>query len=124
ELVIASRDFERSLTAITSPVRRLYEGILTTSPLTVMCLCPTNWRAAERVGAIPKRYTVLSNRASNNFNSSSPVTPSLEEALVNKLANWRSNTPYVYFAFCFSNNWIAYSDCLPRRLALPCCPGG
>src|SRR5690606_14088778 len=87
EAVIASRDFERSLTDTISPGRRLYEGILTTSPLTSICLCPTNWRAAERVGAIPKRYTVLSKRASNNLNNSSPVIPSLEEALVKRLAN-------------------------------------
>src|SRR5690606_14198262 len=55
EAVIASNVLERSRTDTTSPGRRLYDGMLTTSPLTVICLWETNWRAAARVGAIPKR---------------------------------------------------------------------
>ena len=41
--VISVREKSKSLEAIT------------TSPFTLMCLWPTNWRAAERVGAMPKR---------------------------------------------------------------------
>lgn len=38
ESLIASNDLDFSLTLTTSPGRTVYEGILTTSPLTVMCL--------------------------------------------------------------------------------------
>jgi serine/threonine protein kinase len=47
----------------------------------------TNWRAAERVGAKPKRYTILSIRHSICCKRFSPVIPSLREARSNIFAN-------------------------------------
>ncbi|MNR36865.1 hypothetical protein D3C85_1548390 [compost metagenome] len=42
EFEIASRDFDFSLTATTSPALNWYEGIFTVSPFTVICLWLTN----------------------------------------------------------------------------------
>jgi hypothetical protein len=53
--VITSNDLDFSLIPIISPGFKLYEDILTTSSLTMICLCNTNCLAALLVGAIPNR---------------------------------------------------------------------
>ena len=52
---ITSRLFDFSRTDTTSPARSEYEGMFTTLPFTQIWQCETSWRAAARVGAIPKR---------------------------------------------------------------------
>ena len=79
ESVITTRDLDFSRTPTTSPGFRVYEGILTISPFTVICLWLTSWRAASRLGATPSLYTTLSRRDSSSCNSTSPVTPLLLE---------------------------------------------
>ncbi len=46
-------DFSR--TATTSPALHWYEGMLTSSPLTVIPLWVTSWRASARVAPKPMR---------------------------------------------------------------------
>src|SRR5690554_7917232 len=78
-LATTSSDFERSQTATLSPGFKVYDGMFTTSPFTVICLCPTNCRAPFLVGDTPIRYTTLSSLASQNCGRSSPVIPVLRD---------------------------------------------
>src|SRR5690606_16466362 len=52
---ITSNVLDFSRTATLSPAFNWYEGMFTTSPFTVMCLCDTNCLAPRLLGAIPIR---------------------------------------------------------------------
>ena len=87
EASITSRDFAFSRTPTTIPGLTANEGIFTTFPSTTMCLWLTIWRAAARVGAIPRRNTTLSRRLSRFWSNTSPVIPSAFAAFSNILRN-------------------------------------
>src|SRR5437016_4673368 len=82
----------------------------------------TSCRACERDLANPERYTVLSRRLSRLMRRVSPVAPVTSAARSNVFFIWRSSTPYMRRAFCFSRSWSAKSLTLRRRCW--CMPGG
>ena len=59
----------------TSPLRTLYDGIVTRLPLTCTWPWRTNWRAWLRLAAKPARNTTLSRRCSSIRSRFSPVMP-------------------------------------------------
>jgi hypothetical protein len=64
-----------SRTVTTSPLRSVYDGIVTRLPLTAMWPWRTNWRAWLRDEPKPARNTTLSMRSSSRRNRFSPVIP-------------------------------------------------
>lgn len=63
-LILSNFREPSSRTPKTSPGFNLYDGIFTTLPFTITCLCETNCLAPFLVEEMLKRYTVLSNLAS------------------------------------------------------------
>ena len=54
----------------------------------------------------------------------SPVTPCRRLASAKRLRNWRSVSPYVWRAFCFSCICTRNSEAVLRRRERPRSPGG
>src|SRR2546430_2491849 len=98
-----------------SPALAVKLGVFVSRPFTVMCPWVTSWRACERDFANPERYTVLSRRVSRLMRSVSPVAPVTSAARSNVFFIWRSSTPYMRRAFCFSRSWSAKSLTLRLR---------
>jgi hypothetical protein len=82
-----------ALSSTTSPLRTVYDGIVTRRPFTFTWPWRTSWRAWERLAPQPARNATLSSRSSSMRSRFSPVTPFWRFASWYRLRNCFSSRP-------------------------------